>query len=171
MRRRVIILFCCFTACIVLLSGCINVVDATPHSGSKLSKTDNVNLLVKVDLEKNGAPLDSISSIVSKDNITLTHACRLKPENSAEIITLKFTGSNIRKLSDDSYSIDYKIGMSIPMKVAATSASESSNRNLMGGVQYCEAGSSSSISVKSGQPAYIYESNAYKVKLTVTVQK
>ena len=105
-----------------------------------------------MDLEKNGVLLDGISSIVSKDKTALS-TCPKQGDDIDNVI-LGFRGNNISKISEDCYSMDYSIDMQIPVK----------NRGSM------TIGCSSSINIKSGQSVYIYESNIYKVKLTVTRQ-
>ena len=172
MKRRVTILFCCFAACLVLLSGCISVIDAAPHSSGKQSKADNVNLLFKIDVEKNGVLLDSISSIASKDSITISDSCQEKQNNSHNII-LTFTGRNIKNVSEDSYSMVYGIGLQVPSITCdmVNNGPSGSNSSTRASVQYVTLNSNSSINVKSGQPVCIYENNVYKVKLTITIQK
>jgi hypothetical protein len=157
--RRMITLVCCFAVCFFLMAGC-NTICGSPTQSNKQSQADNINLLVKIDIEKNGAPLDSLSSIVSKDRISISHACQEKQESDDCRIMLSFVGSNIKKSSEDSCSMDYSISMQLPLVV--------SRGKDMKSVQHTAVGSNSSINIKLGQPAYIYESSAYKVKLTIT---
>jgi len=165
--KRAIILAGCFAVCLTLVAGCISVVGGGSVPHDKQTKADNVNLFVKIDIEKNGAVVDYTSSIVSKDNITLTHAFKIKPANEYEMATMfGFTGKNIRKSSEDSYSMDYSVDLKFPVETASAGGG-TVNRSF----QYMTDGCLSSITIKLGQPAYIYENNSYKVKLTIDNKK
>ncbi|MFA6102805.1 MAG: hypothetical protein WCV67_18235 [Victivallaceae bacterium] len=156
--KKVITLFCCFAVCLFLLPGCISFISDVKHP-DKQSQPEN--LLVKIDVEKNGATLDTLSAIVSKDKLAVSDSFQEKLENDIAAKTFfQFNGDNIRKTSADSYSIDYKISFKVPAAVDAGKNSKS--------FQYTDIGSASSITIKSGQPMYILETPAYKVKLTIT---
>lgn len=162
--KRAITLVCCFAATLTLLFGCVGVIGTATRPASTPPESNDHNFLVKVDFEKNGALLDSISSIASKDSIPIIQQIyNEKQKKSVAMTILSFSANNIRKVSDRNYSMNYKVRLSAPV-VISQSASGST-------IQYTEFGSDSSLNIKLDQPTYIYESNVYKVKLTVTVPK
>ena len=58
--KRAIILVGCFAVCLTLITGCISLVGGS----DKQAQTNNTNLFVKIDIEKNGVPVDSVTSLV-----------------------------------------------------------------------------------------------------------
>ncbi len=156
--KRIITLVCCFAVCLFLMAGCICIATGS-RQPDRQTPTGNINLLVKIDVEKNGAPLDSLSSIAAKDKVAISNSCQ---EKQGDYITVQFCGSNIKKFSADSYSMDYRINLTVP--TVTISGRDIKNTN------YTTLGSDSSINMKSGQPACIFESNIYKVKMTVIKQ-
>ena len=160
--KRIITLTCGFAVCFFLMAGCINILTATRQPGH--TQTENINLLVKIDVEKNGAPLDSLSSIAAKDKVTISNSCQ---DKQGDYITVQFCGSNIKKFSADSYSMDYRINLTVP--TITISGKDAGGKDIKN-TNYTVLGSDSSINMKSGQPACIFESNIYKVKMTVIKQ-
>ena len=152
--RRIITLVCCFAVCFFLAAGWIGVIGSVEESDQQF-QTGDINLLVKIDVEKNGTPLDYVSSIASRDKIIIFHKLQGKQENGNPV-SLEFCGNNIKNFSEDCYSMDYNISLSVP-------AIDNNNN-----VQYRKLGCNSSINIKSGQPVCIFENNTYKVKLTIT---
>lgn len=163
MKRMATLTFC-FATCLLLIVGCLSMTDNAkqPEVGSK---TDDINLSVKIDIEKNGAPLDCFSSIVSKDTIAISHIIQERQENGSGTspIIFDFKGMKITKLSADCYSMDYKIGIRMPIIVGNSKDSKS--------IQYVDIGSTSSINIKLGQSAYIFENNTYRFKMTIDAKK
>lgn len=161
--KRVMLLACCFAAGLVFLSGCVGVIGTATRPASTPPKSNDTNLLVKVDFEKNGVLLDSISSLVSKDSIpVIQHTYHEKQKKSGAMTILSFSANNIRKVSDRNYSMNYKAKLSAPVVISQNTGGSTT--------QYTEFSSDSSLNIKLGQSAYIYESNIYKIKLTVTRQ-
>lgn len=120
------------------------------------NRADNTNLSVKIEIEKNGASTECLSSVVSKDTIYVSHAFQEKQENGSINATIfSFSGTDIRKLSTGCYSINYKVGLKVPLLIGKDS------------IQYQDIGSISSINVNLGQPVYLFENNTYKVKMTI----
>ena len=168
--KRAIILAWCFAVCLMLFTGCISFVGGgSVVQSDKQAKVENTNLFVKVDIEKNGSVVDYTSSIVYKDAITLTHTFNNKLAKECEgTAVFEFVGKNIRKTSEDSYSMDYSIGLKVPV---ATTTTTSGGNTLNRSVQYMSEGSISSINIKLGQPVYIYENNEFKIKLMIDTKK
>ena len=162
--KRVMTLACCFAAALSLLSGCVGVIGTATRPASTPPKSNDHNLLVKVDFEKNGVLLDSISAIVSKDSIpVIQHTYHEKQKKSEMVIGLSFNANNIKKVSKGTYSMNYKVRLTVPFVITKNAYGSST--------LHTEFISDSSLNIKLDQPTYIYESNVYKVKLTVTVQK
>ncbi len=162
--KRMIISTLCFATCLFLIAGCFSITDNAKQPEA-YSKTEDVNLFVKIDIEKNGVPLDYFSSIVSKDTIVISNIIQEKQENGSGTspIIFEFNGKKITKLSADSYSMDYKIGIKMPILVGNSKDSKT--------VQYVDTGSNSSINIRLGQPVYIFENNTYKFKMTIDTKK
>jgi len=167
--KRAIVLVGCFAVCLTLITGCVSVVGGgSVVQSDKQAKVDNTNLFVKIDIEKNGSVVDYTSSIVYKDTITLTHIFNNKLANECEGTAIfEFVGKNIKKTSEDSYSMDYSIELKVPVATTAASGGNTLNRSY----QYMQEGSISSINIKLGQPVYIYENNAFKIKLKIDTKK
>jgi len=162
--KRVMTLVCCFAAGLVFLSGCVGVIGTATRPASTPPKSNDTNLLVKVDFEKNGILIDSISAIVSKDSIpVIQHTYHEKQKKSEMVIGLSFNANNIKKVSKETYSMNYKVRLTVPFVITQNAYGSST--------LHTEFVSDSSLNIKLDQPAYIYESNVYKVKMTITVPK
>ena len=159
--KKMMAYVCCCVICLLPVTGCISIEGGHSANVDKQVKNDNTNLCARIDVEKNGASICYCSSIVSRNTITISHAFQEK-DNSGTII-LAFTGNDIKQLSENSYSMNYKIGLKVPMAVSSGKDSRS--------FQYTEEGSSSTMNIKLGQPVYIYENTMFKVKLTLDMMK
>lgn len=155
--KRAIVVVGCVAVCLTLITGCISFAGGGSAQPDKQANADNTNLLVKIDVEKDGLHLDSLSSIVSQKYITISNIFREKSEKG-NITSVRFSGNNIKKLSEDTYSMDYNLNIDIRIE---------SNGNM----QSMQVGSSSTINIKLRQPVCIYESNTYRVKLTIDTKK
>ena len=122
--KRMVIMACFLTTCFLLIAGCSSMTDNTKPSRTESSTTDNTNLFIKIDIEKNGVPLDFLSSIASKDVINISQALQEKQENGSlsSPTMFKFSGNNIKRLSAGNYSRDYKVGLQVPISVSAPQA-------------------------------------------------
>ncbi len=165
---------CFLTTCFLLIAGCSSMTDNTKPSRTESSTTDNTNLFIKIDIEKNGVPLDFLSSIASKDVINISQALQEKQENGSlsSPTMFKFSGNNIKRLSAGNYSIDYKVGLQVPISVSAPQAQgkDSTPHQVYQSVQYVDTGTTSSINVELNQPVYIFGSKTYKIKMTVNTK-
>ena len=105
--KKVMILACCLAACLVLLSGCVGVIGTATRPASTPPESKDTNLLVKVDFEKNGVLIDSISSIVSKDTVPVIQGRYHEKQKKSVMVTgLSFSANNIRKVSKEIYSMN-----------------------------------------------------------------
>lgn len=166
--KKAIVVVWCVAVCLTLITGCVSFVGGGSVQPDKQAKADNTNLLVKIDIEKNGSVVDYLSSVVYKDTIIIAHSFKEKDASIDEGIIFNFSGRNIRKTSEDSYLIDYSVDLKIPI---ATGNMNNDGRSANRSFQYTSATNISSINLKLGQPVYIYASNTYKVKLTIDTMK
>ncbi len=163
--KRAIILVGCFAVCLTLITGCISLVGGS----DKQAQTNNTNLFVKIDIEKNGVPVDSVTSLVSESSITLSHSFKEKMASEREeTMNWKFRIQNMQKLSENSYLTNYGVDLIIPTETYSRS---NDSKFITISFQYVQEGGNSSKIVKLCEPAYVYENTPFKVKLTIDTKK
>jgi len=141
---KTVLLGCCLTIGLFSVTGCIGTSVINASCAKTSIPTDNTNLFVKIEIEKDGSPVQYCSSIVSKNTITIYHSFKLDNDN-AGLINMSLLGKNIRKLDENNYSMDYAAELKIPVLIVETSRGNEISRSR----QYTTEGSISSLNITS----------------------
>ncbi len=146
-----------------MMSGCIGCEanNSAPPQALPQTPAENDNLQMRIDLEQEGVYQDYVSSLAAKDKISISHIFNSKLNR----IIMRFDVAEIKKLSNGKYCFSYKLGLRVPFEMVR---SGSRDKNLTQSIQYTEAGSNASLTIKPGEPVYLFDSTNIRVKLTLS---
>ncbi len=140
-------------ACCLLVQGCSTGPAGAPPAG---------NVSVKISVEKDGEAIARVSTVASRNPITLSDCFQEKQENAATANTVfLFTGDDVQRLGAGSYSMNYHLSLKVPF-VQPIPGKDSSYS-----IQYQDIGSMSSVNLELDKWVTIFENNSYAVKIVL----